>query len=42
VETDEALSFLRSIGCDEAQGYFFARPMTPQALSEWVNQRKSG
>lgn len=27
VETDAQLSFLRNYGCDEAQGYFFSRPV---------------
>ncbi len=26
VETLDQLEFLRSLGCDEAQGYFFSRP----------------
>jgi diguanylate cyclase (GGDEF)-like protein/PAS domain S-box-containing protein len=28
VETEEQLRFLRSHGCDEMQGYYFARPLT--------------
>ncbi|MEG1912769.1 MAG: EAL domain-containing protein [Cloacibacillus sp.] len=27
VETDDQLSFLRSVGCDVIQGFYFARPM---------------
>ena len=27
VETESQLQFLKSIGCNEAQGYFFARPL---------------
>ena len=27
VETAEQLAFLRSLGCDSAQGYFFSRPI---------------
>ena len=27
VETEEQLGFLRTHGCDEMQGYYFARPM---------------
>jgi len=36
VETREALEFLKTIECDEAQGYLFARPMPPAALIEWL------
>ena len=32
VETQEQLQFIRDWGCDEAQGYFYARPMTAEAL----------
>jgi diguanylate cyclase (GGDEF)-like protein/PAS domain S-box-containing protein len=30
VETAEQFAFLRSKGCDEAQGYYFSRPMTTE------------
>jgi diguanylate cyclase (GGDEF)-like protein/PAS domain S-box-containing protein len=32
VETREQLEFLRAHGCDEAQGYYLARPMTMEQL----------
>jgi len=32
VETGEQLEFLRAHGCDEAQGYYLARPMTMEQL----------
>jgi EAL domain-containing protein (putative c-di-GMP-specific phosphodiesterase class I) len=32
VETRAHLDFLRAHGCDEAQGYYLARPMTMQQL----------
>ena len=32
VETDAQLQHLRAVGCDEAQGYFLARPMPVDAL----------
>lgn len=31
VETEEALRFLDSYGCDEIQGYLIARPLAPEA-----------
>lgn len=35
VEDEWALNFLREIGCDEAQGYFIAKPMDPDAAAAW-------
>ena len=32
VETADQLSRLRTLGCDEVQGYYFARPSTPDAI----------
>ncbi len=34
VETEEDLEFLRSIGCDIAQGYYFDKPMTVDAFEK--------
>jgi EAL domain-containing protein (putative c-di-GMP-specific phosphodiesterase class I) len=33
VETLEQLSFLRTHGCDEAQGYFISRPVAPEQFA---------
>lgn len=35
VEDARALEFLRNEGCDEAQGYFIARPMDSHAAAAW-------
>lgn len=37
IESDETLEYLRSIGCDLAQGYAIARPMTADAVLEWLS-----
>ncbi|NLZ77745.1 MAG: EAL domain-containing protein, partial [Spirochaetales bacterium] len=37
VETKEQADFLKSIGCDEIQGYYFSRPLPPEALEEFLN-----
>ena len=42
VETEDELGFLASQGCDEIQGYYFAKPMPPAALLEWRGAKKAG
>lgn len=36
VENEELLESLNQLGCDEAQGYFIARPMPILHLDEWL------
>lgn len=37
VETKEQWEYLKKVECDEIQGYFFSRPLTPPALEEkWL------
>lgn len=38
VETDEQLAFVRECGCDEGQGYFFARPMPFDSCTQWLGE----
>jgi diguanylate cyclase (GGDEF)-like protein len=40
VETPESWQRLRELGCPEAQGFFYARPMGPEQLSTWLSQRR--
>ncbi len=39
VETEEQLTGLRSLGCYKIQGYYFAKPMTPEAAFQFIEQR---
>ena len=39
VETQAVLDLLRHLGCDQAQGYFIARPMPGDELADWLAQR---
>lgn len=41
VETAEVAQLLRVAGCDEAQGYYYARPMVPALLGEWLAERSA-
>ena len=36
VETKEQADFLKSIACDEIQGYYYSRPLPPEALEEFL------
>jgi len=39
VEDLATLNYLNSLGCDLAQGYFIARPMSGAAAADWAKQR---
>ena len=39
VETAEQLAWLHEHGCNAAQGYFFSRPLPPEALQAWALAR---
>lgn len=41
VETDAVVAWLRGMGCDQAQGYLYARPLAPGAFAAWVAQRRA-
>jgi len=36
VETQEQADFLKSLGCDEVQGFFYAHPMSAEKLHSWL------
>jgi EAL domain-containing protein (putative c-di-GMP-specific phosphodiesterase class I)/GGDEF domain-containing protein len=40
VETLAVAQVLKDAGCDEAQGYWYARPLGPQAFAEWFGGRQ--
>ena len=42
VENDAVLAFLRQAGCDEAQGYFFSRPLEVVDFAGWYVSRLVG
>jgi diguanylate cyclase len=35
-ETQSELTFVKNCGCDEAQGYFYSRPLPPTDLLNWL------
>lgn len=41
VETDEQVRFLRHIGCDVAQGYYYAKPMPMNEFEKMLDGRMS-
>ena len=41
VETAEIWDQLRAYGCNQAQGFYLARPMTADALTAWLVEREA-
>ena len=39
VETEEILSMLAAIGCDVAQGFYFAKPLPPEEITRMLAER---
>ena len=39
VETKEQADFLKSVACDEIQGYYFSKPLSEEALEEFLKKR---
>lgn len=40
VETVEQLAFMKKEGCDQIQGYFFSKPLTPDELGQFMLQNE--
>ena len=41
IETEEAAEILTYMGCDEGQGYFFARPMELADFEQWLDNHEA-
>ena len=41
VETPEQLEYLRSLGCNFAQGYYISHPVSIEELEEWLSNNNS-
>lgn len=41
VETREAAELLTAMGCDELQGYWLSKPVSADALIQWMSERDS-
>ena len=42
VETKEQIELLKSIGCDQVQGYFYAKPMPQEEFFELLKKQNNG
>ena len=40
VETKQQADYLKSIGCDEIQGFYFSRPLPAEALEELLGRER--
>lgn len=41
IETQEQLEFLRELGCDVVQGYYFSRPLPQEEFEDWMEKFKA-
>ena len=41
-ETLRQVEIMRQLGANYAQGYFFSRPLSPDALEAWVTAHSAG
>jgi EAL domain-containing protein (putative c-di-GMP-specific phosphodiesterase class I)/GAF domain-containing protein len=41
IETGEAAAILKELGCEEAQGFWFARPMEADQFVMWLSDRRA-
>jgi diguanylate cyclase (GGDEF)-like protein len=41
IETPEQVEYLRSIGCEYAQGYYYSRPLPPQTIVDYVHRGRA-
>ena len=42
IEQPEQVEMLRGLDCQYGQGYYFARPLTPDALDELLHRQSDG
>ena len=40
VETEDELAVIKSLGCDEVQGYYYCRPMSAADICDWLKERQ--
>ena len=41
VETKEQADFLKSITCEEIQGFYYSRPLSPEVLEEFLKKESA-
>ena len=41
IETADDTGVLRDIGCKTGQGYFFSKPLDADAMTDWLDDRRS-
>ena len=39
IESPEQAELMKRLGCGKGQGYLYSRPLSAQALHDWVRQR---